>query len=619
MITADDFFFAMIAIRQRYVSDEQATHALLTLARGETIESRLYSDSFIDKEQRDFIRRKLAGSKLLERSIFFGMYAVKAGMCSQSAVDKALELQTRRIKSSREYVGLDNILVEGDHLTTTQAKSINNTIETVIANIVTVISEEAPSKDELCFGRVALEKRFVTITQIDEALKLVGLSTKGRTLAEIFEKKGYVTANQIETIERLAKQRRVRVEGGGNPKKETVHLSIPKTPGTEMFESGLNLVQVEPLSPVEPLPEEEPFEAESDENDSNEDVLVLGAHVPDTRTIDRTDFDVPVDFDLGTPGNSSFDEEEDEAEEAEDDETEAEEQIPGYAILSKLGEGAMGSVYLAYDKKQGFNVAIKLLKLEASKDSSNAEKRFVREAKISIDFNHPNLVKGYHIGKIADSYFYTMELVDGETIDKIIRRKSAIEEKDSLHVIKSVLRALDYASQFKMVHRDIKPSNIILGKNRVVKLLDLGLAKCTDSESQQLTAPGMIMGTAHYMSPDIIRGAKDPDVRSDIYSLGATLFHMLTGVTMFKKKAYAELIRCHIHDDPPLARDVNQNVSEACSILVSNMLIKDRNKRYQTAKECLQDIDLIESGREVKDLARKKKSSFFGLRGKQGG
>lgn len=269
--------------------------------------------------------------------------------------------------------------------------------------------------------------------------------------------------------------------------------------------------------------------------------------------------------------------------------------IDGYEILSKLGEGGMGMVWKARQTSLDRLVAIKLLPLVLAQDR-NFIARFRREALATAKLNHPNIVSAIDVGIQArpgqpDLHYFVMEYVDGETVEDVIYRSGKIAPRRAAEIAAAVARALDYAwSEARIVHRDIKPANILITRNGTVKLADLGLARST-WEDANLTTAGLAIGTPHYASPEQARGDANIDTRSDIYALGATLFHMLTGRTVFEGESAAAVLARHVNEDPPSCRDVNPQVPPALAAVVSRMMRRNPAQRYQTAGEAVQDIE----------------------------
>jgi hypothetical protein len=222
--------------------------------------------------------------------------------------------------------------------------------------------------------------------------------------------------------------------------------------------------------------------------------------------------------------------------------------IDGYKLLERRGQGGMGVVYRAVQKSLRREVALKVL---APRWSSHGRflKRFFREAKLAGSLNHPNVVSAIDVGESNGFHYYAMEYVDGWSVAEMLREDGRIDEEEALDIVLQVAKALDHASERHIVHRDIKPENILVTPSGLAKLADLGLSKQLTSDCS-ITTEGKTLGTPFYVSPELARGVTDVDVRSDIYSLGATLYHMLAGEPPFGGDNPAAVMARHIADDP---------------------------------------------------------------------
>ncbi|MEX2666371.1 serine/threonine-protein kinase [Candidatus Uabimicrobium amorphum] len=281
--------------------------------------------------------------------------------------------------------------------------------------------------------------------------------------------------------------------------------------------------------------------------------------------------------------------------------------VPGYRILSKLGEGAMGEVYKAIDLEENKEVAIKVLFPHLGKRKSTA-KRFLQEAEICKKLNHPNIVKGFDVGYEADQdfYFYIMEYVDGVTLSGYVKEHGILPEDLAIKIVEQMASALEQATRLNLVHRDIKPDNIILTKNNDAKLCDLGLAR-NWAQDLSLTLTGAVMGTPFYISPEAAKGMEDLDSRSDIYSLGATLYHLTIGEVPFKGKNSMEVLDLHKSDKeitPPIS--LRADLSPGLSSIIEKMMMKTVSDRYQNPSELIIDIELLKKGEEPSALQEKK-------------
>jgi len=269
--------------------------------------------------------------------------------------------------------------------------------------------------------------------------------------------------------------------------------------------------------------------------------------------------------------------------------------IPGYKILGKLGSGAMATVYKAKQLSLDRTVAIKKL---PEKFSSNPQfiERFFAEGRSAAQLNHPNIVQAFDVGNEGDIYYFVMELVDGWTVhDDIVKHKRYTEE-EALEVIIQVAEALEHAHQRGLIHRDVKPKNIMIAKEGIVKLADMGLARgMTDVEAAQ-AEKGKAFGTPYYISPEQIRGEMEIGPPADIYSLGATMYHMVTGSVPFEAKSPSEVMRKHLKADLVPPDHVNAKLSAGVSEVIEMMMAKKVANRYQNCSDLLLDLRAVSNG-----------------------
>ncbi|MHC5036400.1 MAG: protein kinase domain-containing protein [Planctomycetota bacterium] len=274
-------------------------------------------------------------------------------------------------------------------------------------------------------------------------------------------------------------------------------------------------------------------------------------------------------------------------------------EVPGYEIVSKIGHGGMGTVYRAKQVNLDRTVAIKVLDPELAKDR-NFVTRFLREARSVAQLNHENIIVGIDVGKTPREHFYfVMEYVEGNTVYEILKKEHHFEEARALEITQQIARALKHAADHNLVHRDIKPDNIMITKEGVAKLCDLGLAKSTRGKLR-LTQAGSTHGTPHYMSPEQARGKEDIDIRSDIYSLGATLYHMLVGEVPFDGESAAVILLKHISEDVPSPRVQRPEIDENTCHVLERMMAKRRVDRYQAPDELVEDLERILVGENPK-------------------
>ena len=280
----------------------------------------------------------------------------------------------------------------------------------------------------------------------------------------------------------------------------------------------------------------------------------------------------------------------------------------------ELGRGAMGVTYKAFDINLRCPVTLKVISERYLGDES-ARLRFLREARAAASVRHPNVASVFHLGSIGQNYFYAMEFVEGETLDKLIRRSGRLEIKLALEIARQVATGLAAVHKQKLVHRDIKPSNIMAspeeGGTVTAKIIDLGLAKPVNEPGSQtaISMPGGFAGTPEFASPEQFAGVP-VDIRSDLYSLGVTLWEMVTGQTPFRGPS-AEVMYQHQHAPLPLGR--LNDVPQPVVVLLEKLLEKDPTQRFQTPSELLKAIpamtDAIDAGDRIMHQKLRKRPS----------
>ncbi|MFH1718811.1 MAG: serine/threonine-protein kinase [Planctomycetota bacterium] len=269
--------------------------------------------------------------------------------------------------------------------------------------------------------------------------------------------------------------------------------------------------------------------------------------------------------------------------------------IPGYKIIGKLGAGAMAVVYKGKQLSLDRMVAIKVLPKRFSENPEYVE-RFYKEGQAAGKLNHPNIVQAIDVGEAGGYHYFVMEYVEGKTIADDLADGKVLSETDALDIIIQVANALAHAHACNLIHRDVKPKNIMISTNGTVKLADMGLARATtDIEAAQSEA-GKAYGTPYYIAPEQIRGKIDIDGRADIYGLGATLYHMLTGRVPFMADDSAEVMRKHLREKLVPPDHINTSLSAGVSEVIEIMMAKRREDRYNSVEELLIDLEALRNG-----------------------
>jgi len=269
--------------------------------------------------------------------------------------------------------------------------------------------------------------------------------------------------------------------------------------------------------------------------------------------------------------------------------------IADFIILEELGRGGMGIVYLAHQISLDRPAAVKIL---AEHYANNAEfvVNFIKEARAAAKLNHPHIVQAYAVGEDEGIFYFAMEHIDGETMKQVLKREKVIPVDQAVTIIQQIAEALDYAwKEARLIHRDIKPDNIMITKNGRAKLADLGLSKVAgeaeDADSDE------VMGTPQYISPEHLTGAP-MDVRSDIYSLGATFYQLVTGRFPFEGKTPTEIARKHLEEPLTPPQVINPDVPIAVGQVIEKMMAKNIKNRYQDAEQLVEDLRMVRRGKK---------------------
>jgi serine/threonine-protein kinase len=265
--------------------------------------------------------------------------------------------------------------------------------------------------------------------------------------------------------------------------------------------------------------------------------------------------------------------------------------IAGFQVLRRLGEGGMGAVFLAYDTKDNRQVALKVLAPEHASLQGSLD-RFRREGTNGQALNHANIVRNFVAGEDEKSglHYLVLEYVDGPSAHDLLERFGRLKVGDAVHIILDVARALEYAHGIAIIHRDIKPANVLLTSAGVAKLSDLGLAKRTD-EASHLTHAKQGVGTPYYMPYEQALNAKFADVRSDLFALGATLYHLLTGEVPFPGTGPMDLMDKKDAGVYLPARALNPEVPESLERILSRLLARKPEHRYASATHLVVDLE----------------------------
>jgi serine/threonine protein kinase len=263
--------------------------------------------------------------------------------------------------------------------------------------------------------------------------------------------------------------------------------------------------------------------------------------------------------------------------------------LGGYRLLERVGRGGMGTVYRAIQISLDREVALKVLSPDLVKDRAFVE-QFFREARAAGQLNHPHIVSVYDVGQEGDAFYYSMEFVRGGSLEDRLRVEGKLPVPEVLRIALEAAMALEYAESRHIVHRDIKPDNLMLAEDGRVRVADLGLALSLKSSADHKGQP--ILGTPHFISPEqALR--RDVDIRSDIYSLGATMYRMLAGRTLFQGTSAEEIVKKAVREEPQPLRELAPEVPEKVATLVHRMLKKEPAQRFASAKELRLELEKL--------------------------
>jgi len=269
--------------------------------------------------------------------------------------------------------------------------------------------------------------------------------------------------------------------------------------------------------------------------------------------------------------------------------------VKGFKIHKMVGEGGMSRVYRATPVGRTRPVALKILRPHIARKRLQVQ-RFYQEATLLTRLDHPNLIRGLKVWDSDGLQCFTMEYVDGVSVQDEIESGRHFEESQALSIILQAARALVYLNGEGIIHRDVKPGNLLLDSGGEVKLIDLGLAQ--DTGTRDMQRPGTTVGTVQYVSPEQARGVKDLDVRADIYSLGVSLYHIMVGDVPFTGETDRDILRQQIFSSLKSPRARDQRITPHLHYFIEKMMAKDRELRYQDPEELIQDIEEKIHGRE---------------------
>ena len=279
-------------------------------------------------------------------------------------------------------------------------------------------------------------------------------------------------------------------------------------------------------------------------------------------------------------------------------------QIPGYTLIKEVGRGAMARVYMAKQNSLDRTVAVKVLPKKLSENKEFVD-RFYAEGRAAARLSHPNIVQAIDVGSTPDGVFhyFVMEYIEGKTLYDLMQAPPAgdghaFSEAEALDVTIQMADALAHSHERGLIHRDVKPKNIILTPGGVAKLTDLGLARAQDDKAAAESEAGKAYGTPYYISPEQIRGEVDIDYRADIYSLGATMYHLVTGRPPFEADTPSAVMHKHLKHPLKPPDHINTALSVGVSEVIEVAMAKKREDRYASTRDMLEDLRAVQSGQQ---------------------
>ena len=270
-------------------------------------------------------------------------------------------------------------------------------------------------------------------------------------------------------------------------------------------------------------------------------------------------------------------------------------QIPGFQILSKLGQGAMAVVFKAKQLSLDRIVAIKVLPKRLSENQEFVE-RFYREGRAAARLNHPFIVQAFDVGEASGYHYFVMEYIDGKTVYDLVGDGRFVKEAEALRLAIQTAKALEHAHAQGFIHRDVKPKNIMITKGGDVKLADMGLAREVDDFETATAEAGKAYGTPYYISPEQIRGEIHIDFRADIYALGATFYHMVTGKVPFDGTTPSAVMHKHLKEPLIPPDHLNHSLSSGVGEIIEVMMAKSADDRYHAVSELIADLEAVAKG-----------------------
>lgn len=268
--------------------------------------------------------------------------------------------------------------------------------------------------------------------------------------------------------------------------------------------------------------------------------------------------------------------------------------IPGYEVIGPIGSGGMADVFKARQISLDRIVAVKIMAPETTRDAKFVE-RFYQEGRAAAKLNHPNIIGALDVASTDQFHYFVMEYVEGETLYERLMEDTRLDEEETITLLLDIAKALEHAHKAKLIHRDIKPQNIIITKQGIPKLLDMGLARQAGAAFND-SEKGKVLGSPYYVSPEQILNKPDIDFRTDIYSFGVTLYYTLTGKLPFDAPSAKEVMQKHLRQELTPPDKINPALSTDIVNVVRICMAKDPANRYDDTADLVQDLEALSEG-----------------------
>ncbi|RME02294.1 MAG: serine/threonine protein kinase [Planctomycetota bacterium] len=507
----------------------------------------------------------------------FSKIALRENLVTQAQMEECFEIFKQRRREG-VLITIGQVMLERGYLSREE-----------VERVLRKQSQTAKIQKDLLLGKLCVQNRFLTPEQLQECLSVLR-GSPGSRLSKILMDKKYLTSDQLRKV--LLEQREWIERNWGDFEVERDLLVLAREGEEGASEGSLGDGDVGELELRR-------------ERDARKETLLVGELALRRRLVSPEQLRVAMDRKEALKAEgmeknlAQILEEEDYI--TREDRLILEQEvlissprrdlIKNFEILERLGRGAMGVVYKARDLSTDQVVALKVLLPRYSNDVK-FYRRFMREGYIATTLDHPNIVKAYEVGISEEYVYFSMQYVEGETIQSLLDRQGCLSVDYALRVVIEIAKALECAWRHQLVHRDIKPDNIIITREGKVKLCDLGIAKEVAPGNPRFTPTDKIMGTPYYISPELVQG-EEIDIRSDIYSLGASFYHMVVGKVPFDGESTPRIMVKHVLEALVPPHERKAGVPLEVSEVIMRMMAKRPDGRFQTPEQLRLELEGI--------------------------